>query len=38
LSRAVVAVHRARDAGRPASDIAALSESAESVLAAVRFR
>lgn len=38
LSRAVVAVHRARDAGSPASDIAALSESAESVLAAVRFR
>ena len=38
LSRAVVAVHRARDAGSTASDIAALSESAESVLAAVRFR
>jgi len=38
LSRAVAAVHHALDNGRSASDIAALSESAESVLAAVRFR
>lgn len=38
LSRAVAAVHHARDMGRSASDVAALTESAESVLAAVRFR
>lgn len=38
LSRAVAAVHHARDKGRSASDVAALSELAESVLAAVRFR
>lgn len=38
LSLAVAAVHHARDEGRPASDIVALSESAESVLAAVQFR